>query len=180
MIRQDESRRRAPVLLLLDVRTAAHDRTSFELAVEAVASLATSLEKDQRRVEVRTTSGERLGAPGQRYLASLMDELAVIEPTGPPRIAPGNARPTAVVAVLGRPREGDVLLLERLTRGRSLLAVVVTRPEGSDPAALATRRTAPLAVTVTPDHPFPTAWNEAVIRWQRSSHHARPWSPSAS
>ena len=180
MIRQDESRRRAPVLLLLDVRTAAHDRASFELAVEAVASLATSLENDQRRVEVRTTSGERLGQAGRRHLASLMDELAVIEPSGPPRIAPGNARPTAVIAVLGRPREGDVRVLERLTRGRSLLAVVVTRPDGADPGALATRRTVPLLVTVSPEHPFPTAWNEAVIRWQRSSHHARLWSPSAS
>jgi hypothetical protein len=108
-----------------------------------------------------------------------MDELAVIEPSGPPRMAPGNARPSAVVAVLGRPREGDMLMLERLTRRRGLLAVVVTRPEGLLPTALATRNTVPLAVTVTPDRPFPTAWNEAVIRWQRSSHHARLSSPSA-
>ena len=40
-------------------------------------------------------------------------------------------------------------------------------------------RTVPLAVNVTPDRPFPLAWNEAVIRWQRSSKHARLWSPSA-
>ena len=180
MIRQDESRRRAPVLVLLDVRSAAHDRASFELAVEAVASIATSLEHDQRRIEIRTTSGERLGQPGRRHLASLMDELAVIEPVGAPRLAPGNARPSAVVAVLGRPRDGDLLVLERLTGRRALLAVVVTRPDGQQPAALATRRTVPLAVTVTPERPFPIAWNEAVIRWQRSSTHARLWSPSAS
>ena len=180
MIRQDESRRRAPVLVLLDVRAATHDRASFELAVEAVASIASSLEHDQRRVEVRTTNGERLGQAGRRHLASLMDELAVIEPAGVSRLAPGNARPSAVVAVLGRPREGDLLILERLTRRRGMLAVVVTRPESGQPAALATRRTVPLAVNVTPEHPFPIAWNEAVIRWQRSSKHARLWSPSAS
>src|SRR5215813_15592263 len=29
------------------------------------------------------TSGERLGQAGRRHLASLMDELAVIEPSGP-------------------------------------------------------------------------------------------------
>ena len=116
MIRQDESRRRAPVLVLLDVRSASHDRASFEIAVEAVASIVTSLEHDQRRVEVRTTSGERLGQAGRRHLASLMDELAVIEPTGVGRLAPGGARPSAVVAVLGRPRDGDLLVLERLTR----------------------------------------------------------------
>jgi uncharacterized protein (DUF58 family) len=180
MIRQDESRRRAPVIVLLDVRSAAHDRVSFELAVEAVASIVTSLEHDQRRVEVRTTSGERLGQAGRRHLASLMDELAVIEPSDVARFAPGRARPSAVVAVLGRPRDGDLLVLERLTGRRGMLAVVVTRPEGVQPPALATRRTVPLAVVVTPERPFPTAWNEAVIRWQRSNKHARLWSPSAS
>ena len=180
MIRQDESRRRAPVVVLLDVRSAAHDRASFELAVEAVASIVTSLDRDQRRFEVRTTSGERLGQAGRRQLASLMDELAVIEPTGVGKLAPGGARPSAVVAVLGRPRDGDLLVLERLTRRRGMLAVVVTRPDGQEPPNLATRRTVPLAVTVTPDRPFPIAWNEAVIRWQRSSSHARLWSPSPS
>jgi uncharacterized protein (DUF58 family) len=180
MIRQDESRRRAPVLVLLDVRSSAHDRASFELAVEAVASIVSSLERDQRRVEVRTTAGERLGQAGRRHLASLMDELAVIEMSGLPRIAPGRSRPATVVAVLGRPREGDVLVLERLTGRRGLLAVVITRPDGTQAPALATRRTVPLAVTVTPEHPFPVAWNEAVIRWQRSSNHARLSSPSPS
>ena len=180
MIRQDESRRRAPVLVLLDVRAAAHDRVSFELAVEAVASIVTSLEHDQRRVEVRTTSGERLGQAGRRHLASLMDELAVIEPAALPRLAPGRARPSAVVAVLGRPRDGDLLVLERLTGRRGMLAVGPGHDDGAAPASLATRRTVPLAVTVTPDRPFPIAWNEAVIRWQRSSNHARLWSPSAS
>jgi uncharacterized protein (DUF58 family) len=179
MIRQDESRRRAPVLVLLDVRSSTHDRASFEIAVEAVASIATSLEHDQRRVEIRTTSGERLGQAGRRYLASLMDELSVIEPTGIGKLAPGGARPSAVVAVLGRPRDGDLLVLERLTRMRGMLAVVLTRPDGQ-PAALATRRTVPLTVNVTPDRPFPIAWNEAVIRWQRSSSHARLFSPSPS
>ena len=180
MIRQDESRRRAPVLVLLDVRSAAHDRSSFELAVEAVASIVTSLDRDQRQVEVRTTNGERLGQAGRRYVASLMDELAVIEPTGVGRLAPGRARPSAVVGVLGRPRDGDLLVLERLTSRRGMLAVVVTRPDGGQPVGLTTRRTVPLQVIVTPDRPFPIAWNEAVIRWQRSSSHARLWSPSAS
>ena len=168
------------MLVLLDVRSSAHDRASFELAVEAVASIVNSLERDQRRVEVRTTTGERLGQAGRRHLASFMDELAVIETTGLPRLAPGRARPSTVVAVLGRPREGDVLVLERLTGRRGMLAVVVTRPDGARAPALATRRTVPLAVTVTPERPLPIAWNEAVIRWQRSSNHARLWSPSPS
>ena len=35
MMRQNEARRRTPVLVLLDVRPGAHDRASFERAVEA-------------------------------------------------------------------------------------------------------------------------------------------------
>ena len=57
---------------------------------------------------------------------------------------------------------------------------VHTRPDGTQTPTLATRRTVPLAVTVTSERPFPIAWNEAVIRWQRSNNHAPLWSPSAS
>ena len=35
MMRQNEARRRTPVLVMLDVRPGAHDRASFERAVEA-------------------------------------------------------------------------------------------------------------------------------------------------
>jgi uncharacterized protein (DUF58 family) len=39
MVRQGELRRRAPAVVVLDTRPAAHDRMSFEIAVEACASI---------------------------------------------------------------------------------------------------------------------------------------------
>src|SRR5262249_20348767 len=88
MVRQHESRRRSPVLVMLDVRVTAHDHGSFERAVEAVASIVTALERADRLVEVVATTGERIGHPGRRHLASVLDQLAVIEATGPDRIVP--------------------------------------------------------------------------------------------
>ncbi|HEX5096270.1 MAG TPA: DUF58 domain-containing protein, partial [Acidimicrobiia bacterium] len=52
MVRQNEARRRAPVLLMLDVRPGAHDRGSFERAVEACASVVTVLDRIGRPCEV--------------------------------------------------------------------------------------------------------------------------------
>ena len=45
MMRQNEARRRTPVLVLLDVRPGSHDRASFERAVEACASIVTAIER---------------------------------------------------------------------------------------------------------------------------------------
>ena len=45
MMRQNEARRRTPVLVMLDVRPGAHDRASFERAVEACASIVTAIER---------------------------------------------------------------------------------------------------------------------------------------
>ena len=52
MMRQNETRRRTPVLLMLDVRPGTHDRASFERAVEASASIATALDRSGRPFEV--------------------------------------------------------------------------------------------------------------------------------
>ena len=52
MMRQNEARRRTPVLVLLDVRPGSHDRASFERAVEACASIVTAIERADRPVEV--------------------------------------------------------------------------------------------------------------------------------
>ena len=87
MMRQNETRRRAPVLLMLDVRPATYDRAAFERAVEAVASIATALDRAGRPFEVAWSTGTYVGAPGRRHLAFIMDELAIVEPHG---AAPGS------------------------------------------------------------------------------------------
>ena len=62
MIRQDEARWRSRAAVVLDVHPDGHDDESFEVAVEAAASVVARLVRLQRRVEV-VTSAARCSAP---------------------------------------------------------------------------------------------------------------------
>jgi uncharacterized protein (DUF58 family) len=178
MIRQDESQPRTPVVVMLDVRPGAHDRPSFERAVEAVASLVAALERAGRPVTLVASTGARLGTPGRRHLASVLDELAVIEPHGADRVEVGRLGPRGLlVAVVGRLGTEDLDALGALTRGGSTLAVVDTR--STHAPVLPRRGRTPLVVGAGDEIPFPRAWNEAVLRWQQSrAPRSRPPSPS--
>jgi uncharacterized protein (DUF58 family) len=179
MVRQEESRRRAPVLVLLDIRAGAHDRTSFEVAIEAAASIVHALDREGRPVELITSLGKVLGTPGRRHIASVLDELAVLEPHGMDRFAGAVARRRAasLVAILGSARGDELGALGMMTRAGGLLTVVTTRdPIG--PVAVGGRRVRRLLVGVTPERPFPSAWNEAVLLWQRSARQPHHGSPS--
>ena len=177
MMRQNETGPRAPVLVVLDVRPGAHERASFERAVEACASIATALARAGRPFEVVWSTGVVVGAPGRRHLATVMDELAVVQPHGPDKIvlATTRRRSSAVVAVMGRDLPHDAAALGVLVRDGGLLLRVATN---STPAGFAPARTRRFRVVAIPayDRPFPTAWNEAMLQWQRSGN--RPTSPS--
>jgi uncharacterized protein (DUF58 family) len=179
MVRQEESRRRAPVLVVLDVRPGAHDRASFEVAVEAAASIVHALDREGRPVELITSLGKVLGSPGRRHMASVLDELAVVEPHGMDRFAGAVAsrRAGSLVAIVGALRGDDAGALGMMTRAGGLLTIVTTRA-ATPPALAGGRRVRPLLVGVTPDRPFPTAWNEAVLLWQRSARQLHPASHS--
>jgi uncharacterized protein (DUF58 family) len=168
MVRQNEARRRSPVLLMLDVRPNAHDRASFERAVEACASIVTVLERSLRPCQVILSTGVSVGTPGRRHLVSVMDELAVVEPHGPDRIvaAQTRRRTGALVAVTGRLRTDDGAALSVLVRTGGSLTVVTTLPEGAVPMRV--RRFRPIIVGFGPERPFVDVWNEAVLTWQRS------------
>lgn len=176
MMRQNETRRRAPVLLMLDVRPATHDRASFERAVEAVASIATALDRAGRPFEVAWSTGTNVGAPGRRHLAHIMDELAIVEPHGADRllIAATRRRSSALVAVTGRLLPTDAASIGLLVRDGGLLVIVPAADEVT-PVAARGRRFRSLAVPYT-EGPFANSWNEAVLRWQRTG--SRPTSPS--
>ena len=174
MVRQGELRRRAPAVVLLDVRPAAHDRRSFEIAVEACASIVAAIERAGRPVEVVTSAGAPIGTPGQRHLASVLDELAVIEPGGPNRFLARRGRRTpALVAIVGALGHDDLGALSVLVRGGGLLTLVATR---ADATVQVPRRRDVLVAAVTPDVPFTIAWSDAVLRWQRSALRLHPLS----
>jgi uncharacterized protein (DUF58 family) len=169
MVRQNEARRRTPVLVMLDVRPASHDRASFERAVEACASVVTACERVGRPSVVMLSTGVIVGATGQRHLANVMDELAVVEPHGPDRLvaATSRRRTGALVAVMGRMRGDDSGALSVLVRPGGMLTVVTTLPEGSG-VWVRSRRFRPIVVPFGPDEALVTSWNQTVLQWQRS------------
>ena len=176
MMRQNETRRRAPVLLMLDVRPATHDRASFERAVESVASIATALDRAGRPFEVVWSTGATIGAPGRRHIVYIMDELAIVEPHGADRllIASTRRRSSALIAVTGRLLPNDAASLGLLVRDGGLL-VAVSCSEQTAPVAPRVRRFRSLVVEHD-ERPFALSWNEAVLRWQRTGN--RPTSQS--
>ena len=168
MMRQNETRRRAPVLLMLDVRPPTHDRASFERAVEAVASIATALDRAGRPFEVACSTGANVGAPGRRHLAHIMDELAIVEPHGADRlvIASTRRRSSALIAVTGRLLTTDSASLGMLVRDGGLLVMVPTADQ-SAPVTARARRFRSIAVPHN-ERPFGHSWNEAMLQWQRT------------
>jgi hypothetical protein len=64
-----------------------------------------------------------------------------------------------------------------MTRAGGLLTIVTTRAANA-PSLAPGRRVRPLLVGVTPERPFPVAWNEAVLLWQRSARQLHPASLS--
>ena len=178
MMRQNEARRRTPVLLLLDVRPGAHDRASFERAVEACASIVTAIERSDRPVEVMLSTGRLIGTPGRRHLGTVMDELAVVEPHGPDRIvaADSRRRSGALVAIVGRTQAADAATLGVLVRDGGQLTVVACMPDAAQISLRSRRLRRPVIVSYGTDRPFTDSWNEAVVRWQPRAHR----SPSAS
>jgi len=170
MMRVNETRHRAPVLLVLDVRPAAHDRMSFERAVEACASIATALDRSGRPFEVVWSTGALVGTPGRRYLPSIMDELAVVQPHGSDQltIATTRRRTNALIAVTGSLEPNDATALGLLVRnGGSMIDVVVA--DGQTPVVPRSRRFRIVLVAATDERPFSQSWNEAMLRWQRSA-----------
>ncbi len=165
IVREDESRRRAPVVLLLDVRSGAHDTGSFERAVEATASIAASLAKAQRPFNVVTSAGQALGQQGRRYLSSVLDELAIVK-LGANRIGQptGHQRAAMCVAVMGIVNDADVAALHLIARGNALV-FVNTRGAASTMSTPSQRVF--VVNAATDDTSFAIVWNQAVSTWHR-------------
>ncbi len=185
MVRQDEAQWRARAVIVLDVRPGAHDRTSFEVAVEATASVVDRLTRMRRRVDVVTGTGQRLGRTrsGHSRTWDVMDQLATIEPGGTDRLGAvlsslrTHDRAALVVAVMGTITPADLDALAGLTAHGSV-TVVATRPPVDVPpgdriapagAAALVPGAAALVLVDTYGVPFPIAWNETMTRWQLSA-----------
>jgi uncharacterized protein (DUF58 family) len=175
MMRQNEARRRTPVLVMLDVRPGAYERAAFERAVEACASIVTAIDHTGRPVEVLLSTGQTIGAPGRRHVDTVMDALAVVEPHGPERIvaAESRRRTGSLVAIVGRMAPNDTAALAVLVRDGGQLTVVACAPEAANLVLRTRRLRRPFVIANGTDRPFTDSWNEAVVRWQPNAHRSQ-------
>ena len=160
MIRQDEARWRSRAAVVLDVLPAAHDTESFEVAVEAAASVTARLVRLRRRVEVVTSAGTLLGTGGDpRH--DVIDTLATVGPDERDQLPTvlenlrAHRRVDLVVAILGSVTPDTLRALGALT-GIGVV-VVLTRPAVIAPS------TSVLVVDASAT-PFATAWNQSLTR----------------
>jgi uncharacterized protein (DUF58 family) len=165
MIREHEAPWQPRATVVLDMRADAHDAASFEIALEATASVVLRLLRMRRRVEVHTSAGMPLIEPGQPgSVDAFLDRFAVLEPGGPDGLAPmleemrTRRGRVLVVAVLGRLSSADAAQLHALADTTTVIAVV-TRG-GVEP-----RPATGLLVVDAADAPFPDAWNRTVLSW---------------
>ena len=167
IVRENESRRRAPVVIMLDIRTTAHNPESFERAIEAAASIANALARAQRPFEFATTAGRRLGQPGRRFMGSLLDELAVLEPGANRIVQPTRRQRAAVlVAVMGEVREADATALQLAASGSALVLVATRAGAVPSPTSSRSARQRYFVVEyVDTANAFAPIWNQAVLTW---------------
>lgn len=179
MIRQDEVRWRSHAAVVLDVDPAGYDAESFEVAVEATASVIARLVRLRRRVEVFTGAGQQLGTGGDpRH--DVIDRLATIS------LSEGGRLP-AVCEHLRTHRRVDLVVVilgdvtADTTRALGALAgmgtiVVLTRPARLTP-------TSSLVVVDASRMAFATAWNQSLTQsltnrtqpaWQREHASSHP------
>ena len=169
VVRLDEAAAPGRVVLLLDTRAEVHDAQSFEVAVEAVASLAVRCRDDQTPVEVLTAAGEVLGRPGPGTVELLLDRLAVVGTGGPDHLRALGAQLGsrlgigALVVATGAPDRAVRDAVAPLHR-RAAVAVIATRPPTSTVPGLVDAST----------EPFAAAWNRAA------AHRRERWNPATS
>lgn len=175
MMRQNEARRRTPVLVMLDVRPNAFDRAGFERAVEACASIVAAIDRSGRPVEVILGTGATIGTPGRRHLGTVMDQLAIVEPHGPDRLvaAETRRRTGSLVAIAGRVSSADATALSVLVRDGGQLTVVACAPEAASISLRSRRLRRPFVIENGTERPFTDSWNEAVVRWQPNAHRSQ-------
>jgi uncharacterized protein (DUF58 family) len=170
VLRLDEAAAPGRVVLLLDTRPEVHDNDSFEVAVEAVASLAVRCRDDQTPVDVFTTAGEVLGRPGAGSVELLLDRLAVVDVGGPDHLAALGAQLAsrlgigALVVATGAPDRALRDAVAPMHR-RAALAVIATRPPTTAPVP---------GLVDAASQPLAAAWNRAAARRRER------WNPATS
>jgi uncharacterized protein (DUF58 family) len=126
-------------VVLVDLRPEVYSPETFEEAMDVTASVATSMSAAKAPVQIRTTTGERVGGTAHRDPAALVDYLTDLAPN-----------PAGSLSAQ--------LLRMRRDRGGSALVVVtgMLDPEGLPSIAALSRRFDHVVVTSLVPRPAPT------------------------
>jgi uncharacterized protein (DUF58 family) len=178
MVRREEHQWRNSASVFLDTRRLAHSgrgvAATFEFAVSAAASIGAHLTGEGFRARLITEAGEI--APSGTFSDTLLDMLAVINPSRETSIVPGTAALAAaggqLIAVLGRLSEQDAGILAASRRGNApAMALLLTVPAWSSwnqgAAGDETTRAAQIlsaagwrVATASPGTPLAQAWQQ--------------------
>lgn len=169
MIREDDVPWQLRATVLLDTRRPTHTEHTFERAVEAAASVVASLAQRRALFRLVTTDGLDLGfGSGFEHERAAMERLAAVQANGDDRFDAAAARlhrqagPGALVAVVGNPRDDDLLRIGALGRRFGVLVAVQMLAGHESPVPTP----GAVGVAVRPGEPFAGAWNEAMARWR--------------
>lgn len=109
-------------VVLLDLDPAGYSAETFEEAVDVAASVAVSMAAGRAPVQLRTTTGDRLGGPSYRDPTAVVDHLTGVTP------APEGSL------------EAELVVLRRDRGGTALVVVTGRLDPASLPTAAALRR----------------------------------------
>lgn len=118
LVRQQEQPWQGRTTVVLDLRRAAHDAESIEVAVSAAASIVSANNQRNDLVRLVTTDGTDSGfATGRAHLGAMLEHLAVVQPTG-------MASLKAMLEVLKEGSGGALVVIVAYVPGEELNAVV--------------------------------------------------------
>jgi uncharacterized protein (DUF58 family) len=172
LVRQQEQPWQGRTTVVLDVRRAAHDADSIEAAVSAAASIVSANGARRDLVRLATTDGADSGfGTGSAHLQALLEHLAVVTPTGSASLRAmldlvQRDGQGSLVIVLGQTTPDDLAATGRLRQRFGIVAVVQA---GAGPGGTGTVAGGTPLIRVTPDSPFPTAWNRTMAAATRTA-----------
>ncbi|MGH9107529.1 MAG: DUF58 domain-containing protein [Acidimicrobiales bacterium] len=123
-------------VVLVDLNPEVYSYESFEEAMDVAASVSTSMSVGRAPVQLRTTAGDRVGAPGQRDATSLVDYLTDLAPCSagslPAQLAPLRRAQggSALVVITGTLALDSLPAIASLSRhfDHVIVASLVPRP----------------------------------------------------